>query len=104
LGAISIAGTVYTEPFLLSEDKLIHPWEGVDSNKMSEQAVSAILAWSPELVILGTGAVQRFPAASELQMLIEAQIGVECMDTAAACRTFNILLAEGRRVVAGLIP
>jgi uncharacterized protein len=63
----------------------------------------AIRQLEPELVILGTGRRLRFPAAAMIRVLTDAQVGVEVMDTAAACRTYNILAAEGRRVVAALL-
>jgi uncharacterized protein len=53
----------------------------------------------PELVIFGSGARIRFPAAALLRPLIERGIGVETMDTGAACRTYNVLAGEGRSVV-----
>ncbi|GAB4441702.1 MAG: Mth938-like domain-containing protein [Rhodocyclaceae bacterium] len=58
---------------------------------------------APDLVLIGTGARQRFPAPRLLAPLIEARIGFEVIDTAAACRTYNILMAEGRRVAAALL-
>ena len=57
----------------------------------------------PELVIFGSGQRLRFAPPVLMRTLIERRIGVETMDTAAACRTFNILATEGRRVVAALI-
>ena len=53
--------------------------------------------------VFGSGARLRFPAAALLRPLIDAGIGIETMDTAAACRTYNVLLAEGRKVVAALL-
>jgi uncharacterized protein len=64
---------------------------------------SRILAQGPELVLLGTGPRQLFPAASFRAQFLSAGIGVEVMDTGAACRTFNVLVAEQRRVVALLM-
>lgn len=58
----------------------------------------------PEVLLLGTGARQRFPSPAVLRPLLQAGIGVEVMDTQAAARTYNILMAEGRRVVAALLP
>ena len=57
----------------------------------------------PELVLFGSGAALRFPRPAWVRRLIEAGIGVETMDTGAACRTYNILAGEGRRVVAALL-
>ena len=62
-----------------------------------------LLASSPEIVLLGTGASQRFPHPRVIAPLLEARVGIEVMDTRAACRTYNILVAEGRNVVAALI-
>ena len=61
------------------------------------------LALSPELVIFGSGARLQFVSPALLRCLIERRIGVETMDTAAACRTYNILLAEGRNVAAAIL-
>jgi len=58
---------------------------------------------APELVILGTGRRQRFPRTELIAPLVRAGIGWEVMDTGAACRTFNVLVAEGRRVAAALL-
>jgi len=57
----------------------------------------------PDIVVLGTGASLRFPHPRLTRALLEQRIGLEVMDTAAACRTFNILAAEGRRVAAALM-
>jgi uncharacterized protein len=62
-----------------------------------------LLALSPELVIFGSGARQRFAAPALLRGFFERRIGFEAMDTAAACRTFNVLVSEGRSVVAALL-
>lgn len=66
--------------------------------------IERILAWQPELVLLGTGLVQRFPAASLAARFWAHGIGFEVMDSGAACRTFNVLMAERRRAVAALLP
>jgi uncharacterized protein len=62
-----------------------------------------VLALEPELVIFGSGAMLRFPPPSLYRGLIDARIGLETMDSAAACRTYNVLAAEGRSVVAALL-
>lgn len=64
---------------------------------------AALLAHAPELVLFGTGPSQRFPRPHLVAPLAGAQVGIEVMDTPAACRTFNILTAEGRQVVALLL-
>ena len=67
------------------------------------QQFNEALALKPEIALLGTGAKQRFPHPRLYRALIDAGIGVEVMDSAAAARTYNIIAAEGRRVVAGLV-
>jgi uncharacterized protein len=91
-GAIILsASTVLSEPNFQKLDDLI----GMD--------VSRVLRLEPELVLLGTGAQQIFPPASFGAQFLRAGIGFEVMDTGAACRTFNVLVGEQRRVVAMLL-
>lgn len=79
------------------------PW-GVDGfAALGTADFAALLDPRPELVLIGTGSVQRFPSPALLRPLIEAGIGFEVMNTPAACRTYNILVGEGRRVVAALL-
>jgi uncharacterized protein len=89
---------------------VVVPWAGevvrwpVDSfEALTEAHFEALAALSPELVIFGSGAKLRFAKPVLLKPLIGRRIGVETMDTAAACRTYNVLLAEGRSVVAALL-
>ena len=74
-----------------------------DGDHLAEAHFAAIAELAPELVILGSGPRIRFVRPALLKPLIERRIGVETMDTAAACRTYNVLLAEGRSVVAALV-
>ena len=59
--------------------------------------------FKPELVLIGTGSRQRFPKPELLKPLITAKIGFEIMDSQAACRTYNILVGEGRQVLLALL-
>jgi len=68
-------------------------------DQVHEEHFAAVLAQVPEVVLIGTGAAQRFLPPLLTLPLVRAGVGFEVMDTAAACRTFNILVAEGRRVV-----
>ncbi|MFO1199846.1 MAG: Mth938-like domain-containing protein [Burkholderiaceae bacterium] len=78
---------------------------GVDGfEALSIAHFEALLEHAPEVVLLGTGARQRFPGPALWAGLARARIGVEAMDTGAACRTYNILMGEGRRVLAALLP
>lgn len=102
-GWIRINADEYRDNFVLTPNA-VHPGAapgGFDSLAAGDFA--ALLAYQPELVLLGTGARQRFPHPRVTAALASAQVGLEVMDTAAACRTFNILAAEGRQVVALLL-
>ncbi|MEG0821726.1 MAG: Mth938-like domain-containing protein [Burkholderiaceae bacterium] len=88
---------------LLLTPESLAVWSVADFDALTADHFEALLEISPELVILGTGARQRFPHPRLTQGLMRAGIGVEAMDSAAACRTYNILMAEGRRVAAAVL-
>ena len=81
----------------------IEPWTVADFADLTEEHFAAIAALGPEVVLLGTGTRLRFPHPRLTAPLARARIGLEVMDLQAACRTFNILAAEGRSVVAALL-
>ncbi len=91
------------QSFLLSPEGAIENWPIDDARTLAASHVAALLALQPELVILGTGQRQVFPAAAFMAGFLRQQIGIEVMDNAAAARTYNLLAGEGRRVVAGFI-
>ena len=74
-------------------------WYKISAN----EDFSALLSWRPELVVFGSGLSFRLPHPRLTRALPEAGIGFEAMDTRAACRTFNVLAAEGRRVLAAIL-
>ena len=78
-------------------------WHAATFEALTEQHFAAILADAPDVVILGTGARQRFIHPKLTAALTMRRIGVECMDSQAACRTYNILMGEGRKVTLALI-
>ena len=79
------------------------PWQADSFSGLTQAHFAGLAALAPELVIFGSGARLRFVQPALMRALIEQGIGVETMDTAAACRTYNVLLAEGRSVVAALL-
>jgi uncharacterized protein len=81
----------------------VSAWAPSDFEGLAQEHFEALAALGPELVIFGSGARLRFPRPLFLQPLMTRRIGIETMDTAAACRTYNVLLAEGRAVVAALL-
>lgn len=99
----TIVDRVVTCSFLLAPDRLIEDWPVADVNQFDDAAIEAIVALEPEVVLLGTGAKQVFPSAAARAALLRRGIGIEAMDNAAACRTYNLLAGEGRRVVAAIM-
>jgi uncharacterized protein len=102
-GFIAVNGRQLTKSFLLTPKRLIEDWSPAGFDALAEADFAAIAEIGSPIVLLGTGSRQRFPAPKLLRALIERRVGVEVMDTHAACRTYNILMAEGRDVAAALI-
>ena len=89
--------------FIITPNALVEDWSVRDVQHMLPADLDSLLALAPELVVLGTGAIQVFPPAEVMAACLTRGIGIEIMDNAAAARTFNVLAGEGRRVVAGLV-
>lgn len=94
---------VLTASFLLAPDRLDDAWPATDARTLDAAALEALLAWSPEVIVLGTGATQVFPPADIRAAVLARGIGMEVMANAAAARTFTVLASEGRHVVAGFV-
>ncbi len=101
-GYVAVGGTAYHTPLLVTPEGTVSAWSVSDPGTLTIQAVQQWLEHRPEIVILGTGARQQFPDPSLLQPLYAARVGLEVMDTPAACRTYNILIAEDRRIMAAM--
>lgn len=102
-GYVAINHRQYQTSLILLPDRIVEPWGGGGFEALAESDFEALRALGPEILLLGTGNRQRFPAPHLLRPLIDAHIGCEVMDLPAACRTFNILMAEGRLVAAALL-
>ena len=102
-GFIEVNRTRQQGPLLLVPDAPAQPWQATAFESLRPEDFDAVLALRPEIVLLGTGRRQRFPHPRLIAALAQAGIGVEAMDTAAACRTYNILMSEGRRVLAAFL-
>ena len=90
--------------FALAPDRLLEDWDTPAAiGELQPAHMEPLLALSPELVVLGTGARQVFPAAAVMAACLTRGIGIEVMDNAAAARTYNVLAGEGRRVVVALL-
>ena len=100
---VIVNGTEHRTSVVVPWRGAVQPWAVERFEALDEAAFAALAALGPELVIFGSGARLRFPRPALLAPLMATRIGVETMDSAAACRTYNVLLAEGRAVVAALI-
>ncbi|WP_291522050.1 MTH938/NDUFAF3 family protein [Acidithiobacillus sp.] len=100
---IVIHGKRHTQGLLVGADWLHSPWGPEHANALQLSHFAEVLARKPDIVLLGTGKCQHFPLEL-MRALGAAELTVEVMDTSAACRTYNILLAEDRVVVAALLP
>jgi uncharacterized protein len=103
-GELRIDAAVYRGTVIVSASSISSEPDIHDLNQLiSALQPPRILALDPEIILLGTGQRQIFPAASFGAQFLRTGIGFEVMDTGAACRTFNVLVAEQRRVVAVLL-
>ena len=100
---IIVNGVEYRESAVVPWRGMVVRWGADDFDALSADHFATLAALAPELVIFGSGSRLRFPKPVLLQPLMVRRIGFETMDTAAACRTYNVLLAEGRAVVAALL-
>lgn len=101
--SIAVNGRALTRSFIVTPERLIEDWAPVSADSLTEADLAQLAELGCDVILLGTGARQKFPAPALLRQLITRQIGVEVMDSHAACRTYNILMAEGRAVAAALI-
>ena len=102
-GYVEINRTRHTASLVLNAERIVTDWPVASVEGLGADHMAAIVELRPEVVLLGTGPAFQFPEPALLAPLYKAGIGVEVMDTPAACRTYNILLAEGRNVLAALI-
>jgi uncharacterized protein len=102
-GYVEVNRQRHSQSLLVSAQRVLTAWPATSVAQIGADHLAAILELEPEIVLLGTGARFTFPEPALLAPLYKAGVGVEVMDTPAACRTYNILLAEGRNVVAALI-
>ena len=102
-GRVVVKGETHRSSLLVMPDRVVPDWRPGCFAELNERDFTQLAAYQPEIVILGTGARQCFPAPALYRGLAEKRIGLEVMDTGAACRTYNILMAEDRRVLAALM-
>lgn len=100
---VAINGEKYTASLVISTLAAPYFWECARFEDLQPSHFERLAAMDTELVIFGSGARIRFAQPALMQSLYTRGIGVETMDTQAACRTYNFLAGEGRRVVAALL-
>ena len=102
-GWITVGGERIEHSVVLNSTGERAAWPCSRFDELTDAHFAPLAALGPELVVFGSGHATRFPRPAWIRPLVEAGIGVEAMDTGAACRTYNILAGEGRRVVAALL-
>ena len=102
-GRITVNETSLTHSFIVASDQLVTDWPPQRFEDLTAEHLKMALALDPEILIIGTGDKQHFLSGELMGALNRGTMGVEMMDTAAACRTYNVLLSEGRKVVAAIL-
>ena len=102
-GEIIVNETPYRESLILSPQSILCPWPVSSVDDIDQSSLQPVLEMNPRVVLLGTGEQQIFPDAKIFGLFGERGIGLEVMNNGALCRTFNILVAEDREVVAAII-
>jgi uncharacterized protein len=102
-GYVTVSDLRFEHSIVVTPERVFTDWQPQGFDALNESHFAYLLAIKPEIVLLGTGAQQRFPHPRLYQPLTAAGIGVESMDTPAACRTYNILMEEDRKVIAAIL-
>ncbi|MBK9134328.1 MAG: hypothetical protein IPM15_08295 [Betaproteobacteria bacterium] len=98
-----VGGAMHTTSLFVPWVGAVVPWAVARWEDLAPADFERMAAFAPELVIFGSGTRMRFAPPALLKPLAERRIGIECMDTAAACRTYNVLVSERRSVLAALL-
>jgi uncharacterized protein len=102
-GYVQVNEQRYERPLIVTPEQVLSDWPALNFASLSEADFGHFLSLKPEVILLGTGSQHRFAHPQLYRALTAAGIGVEFMSTPAACRTYNILAAEDRKVVAGIL-
>ena len=102
-GYVSVNAIRYSSNLIVLPDRLIPDWTQASFETLSLADFELLAGLEIEIILFGTGPQLRFPRPELMRPLIQVQKGLEIMDIHAACRTYNILLSEGRNVAAALI-
>ena len=102
-GYVTVNHQQIDHALIVLPDKLVNPWNIGDFASLAVVDFAALIELRPELVVFGAGKVFRFPDVAIMAAFSKAGIGFEVMDTPAACRTYNVLISEGRYAAAALL-
>ena len=100
---VTINEETYTQSIVVQANYLEPAWQPQNIDELNNAAIRELAKLDTEIILLGTGQRQHFPDRQLFVPLYDRSIGIEVMDTPAACRTYNILLEEGRTVTAALL-
>jgi uncharacterized protein len=100
---VSINGQRFSQPIVVSANQIFTDWTASSFEQLTAEHFAYFVALAPEVIIFGTGATHQFPPPALYRSLIDARIAIEFMNTQAACRTYNILVAEDRKVIAAVL-
>jgi uncharacterized protein len=101
-GALLVNDETITTSIIITPNELMKDWKPQRIDELTRESLDVIISLKPDILLLGTGETLIFPDIALYGHLINHGIGVEIMNTAAACRTYNALSAEARRVAAAL--
>jgi uncharacterized protein len=102
-GEVRVGERSFRQSLIVTPASLIESWRPRTMDDLQCADLEPVLALAPQVLLLGSGPAQRFPGRAVLEGLYAARVGFEIMDSGAACRTYNVLVAEGREVAVALM-
>lgn len=102
-GLVRIGARSYTSSLIVTASAVVEAWRPSRVQEFGPADLEPLLSLGAEVLLIGSGEKQEFPSGEVLAALYRARVGFEIMDTGAACRTYNVLVAEGRNVAAALM-
>lgn len=102
-GYVMVNSQRFEKSVVVLPDRIVPDWAATTFEALAPEHFAALADLGCEIVLLGTGNQLRFPRAEIMRPILQSRVGLEVMDVQAACRTYNILLAEGRKVAAALL-
>lgn len=100
---VAVNGVRHEHSLIVLPEQVIQEWQAAEAKLLTAEYFSALVGLDLEILLLGTGSKLSFPSPRLIHAMAQQGIGLEVMDTFAACRTYNILAAEGRKVAAALM-